>query len=204
MFSRKAVRTLVLLLWAGGAVQAQDTTSALHRLEERWLEFRDLRDQLGITRNLGATVLPRGVPAESLSARSGRMADRIREMIAQLPAPGLNPSDARAFDFLRDEFTRLSSEDRERPRPDETPPDCAEPYPSRLRTATLEVLTARTFACYGAAARNIVVGRDTLDRLAILGLLGRTDNPARRRRQCRPTSSSSSAPTPRRKTYAMR
>ncbi len=167
---------------AGGMARAQDTTSALAHVEQAWLEFRDLRDQLGITRNLGATVSPRGVPAESLVARSGRLAGQIREMIARVQPSALGAADSRAFEFLQAELRRLSEEDPDRPRPEATPPGCGDPLPSRLRDAPLETLTARTFACYGEAARTIVVDRDTLDRLAILGLLGRTDDPARRRR----------------------
>jgi hypothetical protein len=49
-------------------------------------------------------------------------------------------------------------------------------------SAPLDSLTSHTFACYGAAARRIIVDADTLDRLSILGLLGRTDDPDRRRR----------------------
>lgn len=180
--ARSLVGAGLLLVGTIPAAQAQDASSALQQLEQTWLQFRDDHDQLGITRNLGATVSPRGIPAESLAARSGRIAARIRELIARVPATGLSPADSGAFGFLQEEFARLAGEDTDRPRPDETPPDCSQPYPSRLRTATLEALTARTFACYGAATRNIVVGRDTLDRLAILGLLGRTDDPARRQR----------------------
>ena len=46
----------------------------------------------------------------------------------------------------------------------------------------LRQLTNIVFACYGNAARIIVVAGDTLNRLGILGLLGRTEDPRQRER----------------------
>jgi hypothetical protein len=46
----------------------------------------------------------------------------------------------------------------------------------------LRALTEHTVTCYGRVAEAIIVDRDTLNRLAILGLLSRTSDPARRRR----------------------
>ncbi len=43
-------------------------------------------------------------------------------------------------------------------------------------------LEARLYACYGFAAENVVVDGERFDRLTVLGLLGNTDDPARRRR----------------------
>ena len=170
------------LLVAGCSVQAQSAPDRLRALEHTWLEYRDLRDRLGITMNLGATVSPRGVPAESLVARSHRLQRDLDRMAAAVPAGQLGALDQRAFRFLEGELHRLEAEDRDRPAPTAEPGDCADPFPARLRGASLDSLTARTFACYGAAARRIVVDADTLDRLAILGRLGRTEDPAQRRR----------------------
>ncbi len=174
---------LAALLWATGvAAQATTPASGLGAVERTWLEYRDVRDRLGITRNLGATVSPRGVPVDSLVARSGRLERRLDSMVATVPADRLGPADARAFRFLQSELHRLEAESRERPEPTSETVDCADPFPAALRNADLERLTARTFDCYGAAARRIVVGADTLDRLAILGRLGRTGDSAARRR----------------------
>jgi hypothetical protein len=45
----------------------------------------------------------------------------------------------------------------------------------------LDSLRQWLYACYGWAQSHVAAGHDTLDRLTILGLLGRTDDPARRR-----------------------
>ena len=162
--------------------EAQLQPNPLAELERAWLEYRDLRDQLGVTRNLGARVSPRGVPADSLEAWTARALGGVRWLAGRVPAQTLGVEDARAFEFLQAELGRLAAAEQARPEPEQEPSDCHDPFPPRMRSAPLEQLTARTFACYGAAARRIVVDRDTLDRLAILGLLGRTEDPTRRER----------------------
>jgi hypothetical protein len=155
----------------------------LASLERAWLASRTLYDQLRLTRNLGAPVSPRGVPVDSLVLQLGRAASRVHALIEAVPLKRLSAADARALGFLKEELAEFESSavsESAGPAPD--PPDCAEPYPTTLRAAGLDSLTKRTFACYGAAARRIVVDGETLDRLSILGLLGRTDDPARRRR----------------------
>ncbi len=171
-----------LLFAAGLSAQTQAPAARLATLERTWLDYRDARDRLGITRNLGATVSPAGVPAESLAARSRALERELDRQIAALPTAQLGAEDRRAFRFLESELHRLEAEARDRPEPTAEPADCGDPFPPRLRSAPLEALTARTFACYGAAARRIVVDADTLDRLAILGSLGRTESAGQRRR----------------------
>lgn len=46
----------------------------------------------------------------------------------------------------------------------------------------IDSLEARLYACYGVAANDVVVEGVRFDRLTVLGLLGSTDDPARRRR----------------------
>ena len=177
------VRFLVILAGAAFApAQAQGPASQLRELERAWLELRTLSDQLGVTRNLGALVSPRGERADSLAVRVARTASDLRDRAGRIPVQPLAVEDARALALLREQLATLAAEAGARPAPVADPADCAEPFPNRLRQAPLDELTTRTFACYGAAARRIVVDGDTLDRLAILGLLGRTEDPARRQR----------------------
>jgi hypothetical protein len=64
----------------------------------------------------------------------------------------------------------------------DAPPDCA--YDARALAARPEgydTLSARIYACYGEAARTVIVRGERMDRLTVLGLLPRTDDPARRR-----------------------
>ena len=61
-------------------------------------------------------------------------------------------------------------------RPATTTPDPAAATPNGL-----DSLRARLYACYGWAQSHVVAEGDTLDRLSILGALGRTESPAERR-----------------------
>ncbi len=154
----------------------------LAAVERAWLELRNLHDQLRLTRNLGALVSPRGVPADSLVGRLARQSVRVHQLAARVRRETLDTADTRALALLHEELAAIDAEASTRPDPSSDPPDCADALPERLRHASLDSLTSRTFACYGAAARRIVFEQDTLDRLSILGLLGRTEDPGRRRR----------------------
>ncbi|MGQ0702614.1 MAG: hypothetical protein ACT4PM_05725 [Gemmatimonadales bacterium] len=174
---------LLLLLFTIGAalpVHAQ-TAGRLRQLEQVWLELQIARDQLRLTRNLGLAVSPRGEPADTLGARQARLTLRVRALVDGISASSLTGDDAGALAAIREALVEAEAEE-DRPEGPAEPADCGDPFPPALRGAGLAVLTRRTFACYGAAARRIVVDRDTLDRLAILGLLGRTDDAGRRRR----------------------
>ncbi len=162
--------------------QPRPPAASLARLERAWLELRTLDDQLRLTRNLGATVSPRGVPADSLAARIARANARVHALAGQVTQQKLNAADAHSFASLGEQLAGLDAELAARPAPAADPSDCADPFPPALRRGPLDSITARTFACYGAAARRIIVDQDTLDWLSILGLLGRTESPERRRR----------------------
>ena len=170
------------LLLSSGPVGAQAPAGPLASLERAWLELRTLHDQLRLTRSLGAAVSPRGVPADSLLARIGRQSTVVHALATRVPPGELGHADARALAFLSQELAVLDAEAAVGPVPAADPTDCAEALPEGSGRERLDSLTAHTFACYGAAARRIVFEGDTLDRLSILGLLGRTDDPERRRR----------------------
>ena len=175
-----------LALLTGGAPLAGQSggkpPAALAKLEAEWLTFRTLHDQLGVTRDLGDSVSPRGTPVDTLVERVRVAAARVRALAAMVAPGRLSGDDSAAYVFLRSELENLSAELVSRQAAASEEPDCADPFPARLRGAPLDSLTARTFTCYGNAARRIVVDHDTLDRLSILGLLGRTDDRERRRR----------------------
>src|SRR5262249_45372024 len=144
--------------------------------------LRTLHDQIRLTRSLGSSTSPRGVPLDSLIGQSRRQGTALHAMISRVPRKQLDLADSRALSLLASQLATAERELTSGAAPSPDPTDCDDPFPERLRHAGLDSLTARTFACYGAAARRIVVGPDTLDRLSILGLLGRTDDPDRRRR----------------------
>jgi hypothetical protein len=168
----------VLPVWA----QSGRGEATLEQVERAWLTLRTLDDQLRLTRSLGAALSPRGVSTDSLVARIRRQSALVHSLVARVPPAELGPADARALAFLDQELAALDAGVAGTPVDRVDPTDCAEAKPENLRRARLDSLTAHTFACYGAAARRIVFDGDTLDRLSILGLLGRTDDPERRRR----------------------
>lgn len=153
------------------------------RLESAYLELRDLRDQLGVTRSRGATVSPRGVPLDSLVAKAESARTRVLTLLDDAPGMGRRSAgDSAALGYMRRQVIRLGPATEANEEAAARPVECQETFPAALRSVSLDSLTGRTFACYGAAARRIIVEGDTLDRLSILGLLGRTDDPERRRR----------------------
>lgn len=176
---------LAVVLALAGPVQTLAQTpgaaAPLARLENAWLELRDLKDQLGITRNLGATRSPRGIPIDSLIVRVARSLARVAQLTVAAGRARLRPDDSAAFAVIQGELESFvqGSEDSDQTK---EPGDCRDPFPATLRADSLAPLTDRTFTCYGDAARRVIVGRDTLDRLAILGLLGRTEDAESRRR----------------------
>lgn len=174
-----------ILLGAGGAAAGQSAPapSPLAALESAYLELRDLRDQLGVTRSQGASVSPRGIPLDSLVARAERARARVLGFLEDAPGKRrLSSADSAAREHLRRQVIALGPADQVNEEAAATPVDCREPSTATAQTAGLDSLTDRTFTCYGAAARRIIVAGDTLDRLSILGLLGRTEATERRRR----------------------
>jgi imidazolonepropionase-like amidohydrolase len=162
--------------------QTAGAATPLAQLETAWLELRNLKDQLGITRNLGATRSPRGVPIDSLVARVERSMVRVARLTVAASRAGLRPDDSAAVALILRELDSFAEGSAAGDEPAVDPGDCRDPFPADLRADSLAPLTDRTFACYGDAARRIIVGPDTLDRLAILGLLGRTEDAESRRR----------------------
>ena len=90
--------------------------------------------------------------------------------------------DRRALAVMRDALTEALADEPAAAGPGENdvaPERCA--YDPRALTNT-DSLQSRLYDCYGAATRDVLVDGDRLDRLTVLGLLGVTDDRAKRRR----------------------
>jgi hypothetical protein len=98
-----------------------------------------------------------------------------RVLRQQADTSRLGPLDARALRTMDHDAVLLLRTST--PVSSSSIPDCRGALPQ-----TLVQLTERTVACFGRAAERIVVDRDTLNRLEVLGLLARTPDPARRKR----------------------
>jgi hypothetical protein len=158
---------------------------ALPAAESAYAELRDFRDRIEVAKAAGRP------PAAALVQRHDALRSRLAARLAAVDSSALAGDDARALGVMRLTLARdlgplaspcaSSSQCAASARPHEPgagPPDCAYD-PAAIPTA--DSLRARIYACYGWAQGHAAVGSDTLDRLSILGALGRTDAPARRR-----------------------
>ena len=140
----------------------------------------------------GAKALPGGIRLERAIARYDSLRAAIAARLAAVDSAALNGEDARALGTMRRTVARdlgpvappavggargSPAEARREPRFDCT----YDPGAIASLPHGLDSLRARIYACYGWAQSHVVVGADTLDRLSILGALGRTGDPARRR-----------------------
>lgn len=180
ILSRSALAALLCLLPV--RVTAQGPPS-MARVEAAWLELRNIHDELRMTRNMGVTNSPRGNSVVTLESRLARARNALTDLAAAVGQETLAAADLSAFGALGEQFAALKS-----PAPPPTPAesgslDCRPAWDVPAGTKdTLAVLTEHVFACYGRAAQRLVVDGQTLDRLTIFGLMGQTDDAAKRQR----------------------
>jgi len=177
---REAIRRPVLLLGlvacAPGGHSAAPAPTALSRGESVYAAVRTLKDRLDI-----ATM--RALPESAAALRPHYLALRA-ELVRALAIDSAtlrDTMDRRALATMRRTLTEELT-DAPQPPGGASPADsgrCA--YAARAVTDA-DSLQARLYDCYGAATRDIVVDGARLDRLTVLGLLGVTADPARRRR----------------------
>lgn len=132
-------------------------------LESTWQELRYWNDQHRLLESLGTDTTPGGLSGAAL-AESLRV---TRARVAPLLERSGDARDGPALAAIRAAWNGGLSGAADRPG---AAPDA------------LHALSDSVLAAYGSAAGRIVVDGDTLNRLGILGLLGRTDDPARRQR----------------------
>lgn len=157
--------------------------AAVTTLERDYQAFRYWRDQLNVTVNRLAATSLTGVSAETLRVREREARERFGAELAAAPSRVVPSADSTALAAMQSAWEGGLST------PPEEAGDSASPPPCDYDAASLgegpgglERLTGQVLACYGAAASRIVVDGDTLNRLAVLELVSRLDDPARRRR----------------------
>jgi len=177
-----AVALLLCLSPDIGAAQGTPAGSPLTRVEAAWLELRNINDELRMTLNMGVTVSPRGNSIVTLQSRLARARKAVADFAAAVRQESLDSGDVHAFGILGEQFAALK--DPSVPTPGAAALlDCHPGWdvPAAIKD-TLAALTEHVFACYGRAAQRLVVDGDTLDRLSIFGLMGRTGDAAKRQR----------------------
>ncbi len=139
--------------------------------EPAYLLWRHEADRVQLLEALGADTTPDGIPAATARRRELTSRNALSRQLATAdPRTG---EDSAALRLMESELEQRRSGAAE-----EEPPGCLPTGPG----SGLERLAAHTMACYQLAANTIVVDGDTLNRLAILGLLPRVPDGARRRR----------------------
>ena len=173
-------RLLGFLLCLGGCVPARRDTApapaALSRAESAYAATLTLKDRLDLLTWRGRLD---SAPALWARYRSAR-AQLVRALAIDSQALP-DTVDRRALAVMRRTLAdALTDEPEPLEGPEATAPTrCG--YDPRA-VADADSLQVRLYDCYGAATRDVVVDGDRLDRLTVLGLLGVTDDRARRRR----------------------
>jgi hypothetical protein len=158
----------------------------LAAVESSYSALRNLRDHIDVAGEAGRAAAADGIPLATLRVRYDSLRLRLASRLAAVDSAGLRGDDARALGVMRRTLARdLGPLSDTRSTSDSAAgvrPPCE--YDAAALAASpggLDSLRARLYACYGWAQSHVVVGPDTLDRLSILGALGRTADGARRR-----------------------
>ena len=172
---------VTLAVGCGGPSPAPgQAPAALAAAESLYLDARDLRDRIDVLDASGADAAPDGTTRALLVGRYDSLRSRLATRLAGVDSTTLHADDGRALGVMR---RTLARDLGEAPAPDSTAtataPDCA--YDPRTVDAA-DSLRARTYACYGWTQAHLLVDGDTVDRLTLLGSLGRSEDPERRRR----------------------
>jgi hypothetical protein len=160
---------------------------ALTAAESLYLDLRDVRDRIGVARSAGRAAASDGTPVAALTRRHDELRRALVTRLDAVDSSGLAGDDARAFGTMRAALgralTALSDSASAGSPPTRRRPDCTyDPTAIAAARNGLDSLRGRLYACYGWAQSHVAVGTDTTDRLSVLGALGRTEDPAERRR----------------------
>jgi hypothetical protein len=150
--------------------------AALAAAESVYADLRDLRDRIDVASPFTPLVLRHNALRTELSRR-----------LAGIDSASLRPDDARALGTMHRTLERdldlLSPPSPAGANAQAARPDCDYDPRAIIRTASgLDSLRRRIYACYGWAQSHVPFDGDTLDRLSILGALGREGDASRRRR----------------------
>jgi hypothetical protein len=160
------------------------TEAALSRAESIYADLRDIRDRIDVLTASGPSGNS-GTPVSSLILTHNRLRAAAAARLAELDSSALKGDDARALATMRRTLARdldSMSGPASELAGESTQPECSYDPGGIARTpGGLDSLRRRLYACYGWAQSHVVLGRDTLDRLTVLGALSRTRDPARRR-----------------------
>jgi hypothetical protein len=169
---RAALGTTLVTLACAPQVPRADSpapTAALAAAESVYASARDARDRYDVAVAMGR---PGDVPGVN------RLRTSLAATLRAVDSTMLDTADARALGVMRAAL-RDALDSVVPPSPGSEP--SAPPRCPPASDGGLDSLQARLYRCYGWAQSHLPVGADTLDRLTILGQIGRADDAARRR-----------------------
>lgn len=163
---------LSLLGWVLACAPSQGRAPVpVPAVEQAYLSWRHDADRVDLLDALAADTTPDGLPAATARQRESASRNALARLLAA--AAPRNKADSAALQLI------WHSVAPDRPDPvGEAAPGCLPAGPN----ATPERLTSLMMACYQLAANTIVVDGDTLNRLAILGLLPQVPDRDQRKR----------------------
>ena len=165
-------RALAALLLAGA------TAASFHDLEERFLELREIHDRRRIAAG-------RGQLTDTEADRCAALYHEVADGLATGDGGPLGSADRHA----RDTIIRLFKEDAipppeaDRAEPSRSGAPSCDYDPAALAEGErgLEGLQKRLYACYSHAAGHVAFEGASYDRLTVLEMVARADDPARRK-----------------------
>jgi hypothetical protein len=163
-----------------GAPPGPTSKEELAKLEQRYADTRDLYAQVRVTEARGADRSTHNSPITQLKQTYEIQRQALQEALLALDSTRLGGEDKRA---LRTMLGALSEGSMESTPASPANTASCDYVPADLATGTSarQSLSGRVYDCYGRAARHVVVGHDTLDRLTVLGRLGTEEDSTARR-----------------------
>ncbi len=174
-----------LAVCAAPSPEGSPAPGELTTAESLYADLRALRDRIEVTVAAGRHETVEGLPLSSPVIRYSRVWDMLGPRLAAIDSSALERDDRRALSIMRRGLARDLNPYVTALVPeaalDQRRPGCT--YDAGVIAAGengLDSLRSRLYACYGWAQSNVVVEADTMDRLTILGLLGRAEDPRKR------------------------
>lgn len=163
-----------------GAPRGPTLREHLLQLEQRYADARDLYAQARITEARGVERSTHNSPLVDLKRTYEIQRQSLIEALVAVDSTRLSGTDLRAYHTMH---AALVSDAMEASTARATaPPSCTyDPRQVAAGDTGLKTLSERIYDCYGRAARHVIVGKDTIDRLTALGRLGTEDDSAKRR-----------------------
>jgi hypothetical protein len=177
----RAGAALSLSLWLVFNVAAAGTLV----VEDDYLQLRNLKDTINAVRVHVGAIGPDPAELPALVHEYNTKRAAVVRALRTIDVSRLAPDDRRAVDTMRATVDALGAEPAtgEPAESDDAPAvglDC-DFDPAALARTGMEALSSRMYACFGAAAGNLMFEGESLDRLTVFAKLATTEAPDRRR-----------------------